>query len=429
MTSSAQHSPSGITHPTKIAYTMSRFPKLSETFVLYEILELERQGIQVEVFPLIREQEQVVHAEAKPIVERAHYSKPGDKKVLAAHQYWLRKAPSTYAQLWSEVIRGNIQSPKFLSRALVVMLQGAWFARRMQELGIEHVHAHFATHPALAAYVVHRLSGIPYSFTVHADDIYTDQAMLETKIREASFVVAISDYNRRFLRQLYGPGVEPKILVNHCGVDVSVFEPRPDFAPPALFTMTCVARLEEKKGHTYLIEACALLRDRGIPFRCQLIGEGELHEEIKAQIVQLGLQQHVLLLGRQPRTKVKELLNASDVMVLPSVTTPEGRQEGIPVALMEAMATELPVISTRISGIPELIDHGENGLLVPERNAKALANAIMFLQSSPSIGQKLGAAGRNKVLKEFHLQRNTETLAHLFQQELQERRTTMERMG
>jgi glycosyltransferase involved in cell wall biosynthesis len=310
------------------------------------------------------------------------------------------------------------------------MLQGAWFAQQMQALGVEHVHAHFATHPALVAYVVHQLTHIPYSFTVHADDIYTEQVMLKTKIQAAAFVIAISDYNRRFLSRLYGSSIEHKILVNHCGVDVSVFEPRTQLATRDIFVMTCVARLEEKKGHKYLVEACKLLRDKGIPFRCQLIGEGELREEVEAQIEQLGLRDHVLLLGRQPRNRVKELLAESDVMVLPSITTPEGRQEGIPVALMEAMATELPVISTRISGIPELIDHGTNGLLVPERNAEALAHALILLQSNPQVGLQLGAAGRSKVLQEFHLQQNTETLAQLFQRELQTRQstnTTMER--
>jgi colanic acid/amylovoran biosynthesis glycosyltransferase len=427
---STPHPSTPSSRPTKIAYTMSRFPKLSETFVLYEILELERQGIRVEVFPLIREKEQVVHAEAQPIVARAHYSKPNDAKVLASHRYWLSKKPGVYTRLWFDVVRGNIRSPKFLSRAMIVMLQGAWFAQQMEALGVEHVHAHFATHPALVAYVVHQLTHIPYSFTVHADDIYTEQVMLETKIQEAAFVVAISDYNRRFLSQLYGSNIEHKILVNHCGVDVSVFEPRAQLAARDIFVMTCVARLEEKKGHRYLVEACKLLQDRGIPFRCQFIGEGELREEVEAQIERLGLREHVLLLGRQPRNRVKELLAESDVMVLPSITTPEGRQEGIPVALMEAMATELPVISTRISGIPELIDHGSNGLLVPEQNAEALANAIILLQSNPQVGRQLGAAGRVKVLQEFHLQHNTETLAQLFQRELQTRpstNTTMER--
>lgn len=416
----------------KIAYTMSRFPKISETFVLYEIIELERQGMQVEVFPLIREQEQVVHPEAQPIVARAHYSKPSNQKVISAHRYWLSRHPVLYAQVWAEVVAGNLRSTKFLSRALVVMLQGAWFAQRMQELKIEHLHAHFATHPALVAYVVHRLTGIPYSFTVHADDIYTEQVMLEAKIRNANFVVAISDYNRRFLQNLYGAAVDSKVLVNHCGVDVSVFEPRAQMPPHDTFVMICVARLEEKKGHRFLLDACAKLRDRGIAFLCQFIGEGELREEIEAQIAQLGLQKHVQLLGRQPRSKVKELLAGSDVMVLPSITTSDSRQEGIPVALMEAMATELPVISTTISGIPELIDHGQSGLLVPAQNVEALANAMLFLATNPAVRRQLGIAGRKKVIDEFDLQKNTQALAQLFQRELRSRHsgpTILERIG
>jgi colanic acid/amylovoran biosynthesis glycosyltransferase len=407
----AQSKPSAAGNHHKIAYVMSRFPKISETFILYEIVELERLGRSVEVFPLIREKENIVHPEAQAIVGRAHYSKAYDRKVLAAHRYWLGRSPRRYLQLWSEVLGGNLGTPKFLARAVIVLLQAAWFARRMEELGISHVHAHFATHPALAAYAVNRLTGIPYSFTVHADDIYMERPMLDKKILHSSFVVSISDYNRQFLQRHYGSLAEAKVVVLHCGVDTAIFQPRAARPLGDKLVITTVARLEEKKGHSFLVDACAQLRDRGVNFVCQLIGDGELRPQVEAQIAQLGLSDRVLLMGRQPRSRVQELLAASDVMVLPSITTKDGRQEGIPVALMEAMATELPVISTAISGIPELIDHGRSGLLVPDRNAEALANALQLLASSPQVGQQLGSAGRIKVLQEFDLQRNTAALS------------------
>lgn len=398
----------------KVAYLMSRFPKISETFVLYEIVELERLGFQVEIFPLLREREQVLHAEAGPLVDRAHYSRPGDRKVLAAQAYWLRRAPGPYLAAWAAVLRENAGSPKFLARAVAAALQGGYMARRMQELDVEHIHAHFATHAVVSAYVAHRLTGISYSFTAHADDIYLDQSMLGEKIRRSSFVAAISDYNRRFLRERYGAAAEAKVLVNHCGVDTSVFAPRP--APPRrdTFLISCVARLEEKKGHRYLVEACARLRDQGLRFRCQLVGDGELREELEALVARLDLGAHVALLGRLPRDRVQALLADSDVMVLPSVTTADRRQEGIPVALMEAMATGLPVISTRVSGIPELIEHGRSGLLAPERDAAALANALQLVAASPDVAAHLGREGRAKVLREFDLRANTAALAGHF---------------
>lgn len=402
-----------------IAYIMSRFPKISETFILYEIVELERLGYRVEVFPLLREREAVVHPEARPVIERAHYSTPYDRTVLAAHRYWLRRAPQRYLELWRSVLAGNATSLKFLSRSVVVLLQAAWFAQQMEELGITHVHAHFATHPALAAYIVNQLTGIPYSFTAHADDIYLEPSMLAEKIDHAHTVVTISDYNRRWLQQRYGYLACSKVVVVHCGVDSAIFEPQPLRPARDEFVVSCVARLEEKKGHRYLIDACATLRDRGIAFRCQLIGDGELRPEIEAQIERLGLAGKVVLLGRQPRSRVKELLAESDVMVLASVTTPAGRQEGIPVALMEALATELPVIATTISGIPELIDHGRSGLLVPERNARALSNALLLLATNPAIGRQFGRAGRAKVRAAFDLRQNTQLLSTYFNAEHQ----------
>lgn len=398
----------------KVAYLMSRFPKISETFVLYEIVELERLGFRVEIFPLLREREQVLHAEAAPLVERAHYSKPGQRKVLAAQAYWQRRAPARYTAAWASILRENAASPKFLSRAVAAALQGAYMARRMEELGVEHIHAHFATHAVVAAYMAHRLTGISYSFTAHADDIYLDQSMLGEKIRRSSFVAAISDYNRRFLRGRYGAAAEAKVLVNHCGVDTGVFAPRPELPRRDTFVITCVARLEEKKGHRYLVEACARLRDQGLRFRCQLVGDGELREEVAAQVDRLGLGEHVALLGRLPRDRVQALLADSDVMVLPSITTADRRQEGIPVALMEAMATGLPVISTTVSGIPELIEHGRSGLLAPERDAAALANALLLVAGSPEVAAHLGREGRAKVLAEFDLRANTAALAGHF---------------
>lgn len=400
----------GLGNHHKIAYVMSRFPKISETFILYEILELERLGRSVEVFPLIREHEDIVHPEARAIVERAHYSKPIQPNVFAAHRYWLARRPREYARLWADLVGGNVAAPKFLGRSMVVLLQAAWFAQQMEAIGITHIHAHFATHPALAAYVVHRLTGIPYSFTVHADDIYMARPMLDEKIRRSSFVVAISDYNRQFLNRHYGELSNSKVVVIHCGVDTAVFHPRAARPIGEKLVLTTVARFEAKKGHSFLLDACARLRDRGVAFRCQLVGDGELRPQITAQIAALGLHDHVQLLGRQPRSRVQELLAASDAMVLPSITTEDGRQEGIPVALMEAMATELPVVSTATSGIPELIDHGRSGLLVPERNADALANALQLLATNPAIGQQLGAAGRTTVLQKFDLRRNTAVL-------------------
>lgn len=403
--------------PRTVAYTMSRFPKLTETFILIEMLELERQGVRIEIFPLIRERAPVQHADAQAMVERAHYCRLFSRPTLDAQLYWLMRQPATYLRAWWRAVRGNLSSPKFLSRALVVVPKAAYAARRMVECEVDHLHAHYATHPALFAYVVHLLTGIPYSFTVHAHDLYVERPMLGEKVAAASFVVAISEFNRRMLIDLYGSIAAERVVVVHCGIDPALFRPRERRDPGEQFTIVCVGSLAGYKGQRYLIDACALLRDWNIPFRCLLVGEGEDRPHLEAQIRNLGLDQQVILMGALPRHRVSEVVREADVMALPSVVTPSGKMEGIPVALMEALASEIPVVATSISGIPELVRDGETGLLAPQRDAAALANALARLYAHRDLGQRLAAAGRQLVLQEFDLERSAAQLRGLFERD------------
>ena len=403
--------------PRTVAYTMSRFPKITETFILIEMLELERQGVRVEIFPLIREREPVQHADAQRMVERAHFCRLFSRSVLDAQIYWLLRRPRAYLRAWWHAVRGNLESPKFLSRALVVVPKAAYAARRMVDLDVDHLHAHYATHPALLAYVVHLLTGIPYSFTVHAHDLYVERPMLREKVAAASFVVAISEFNRRMLIDLYGATAEERVIVVHCGIDPALFRPRERREPGELFTISCVASLAGYKGQRYLIDACDVLHQRGVPFQCLLVGEGEDRPHLEAQIRRLGLTDHVRLLGAQPRHNVSELLQQVDALALPSVVMPNGKMEGIPVALMEALAAEIPVVATAISGIPELVRDGETGLLVPERDAAALAEALLRLYTDRDLGRRLASAGRQLVLREFNLEHSVAQLRTLFERD------------
>jgi glycosyltransferase involved in cell wall biosynthesis len=396
---------------------MSRFPKITETFILIEMLELERQGVRVEIFPLIREREPVQHADAQRMVERAHFCRLFSRSVLDAQIYWLLRRPRAYLRAWWHAVRGNLESPKFLSRALVVVPKAAYAARRMVDLDVDHLHAHYATHPALLAYVVHLLTGIPYSFTVHAHDLYVERPMLGEKVAAASFVVAISEFNRRMLIDLYGATAEERVIVVHCGIDPALFRPRERREPGELFTIACVASLAGYKGQRYLIDACDVLHQRGVPFQCLLVGEGEDRPHLEAQIRRLGLTDRVRLLGAQPRHKVSELLQQVDALALPSVVMPNGKMEGIPMALMEALAAEIPVVATAISGIPELVRDGETGLLVPERDAAALAEALLRLYTDRDLGRRLASAGRQLVLREFNLEHSVAQLRTLFERD------------
>jgi colanic acid/amylovoran biosynthesis glycosyltransferase len=415
--------------PLRLAYLMSRFPKATETFILYEILELERLGHHVEIFPLVLEREAILQPGAAALVERAHDLRPWSRPVLAAQVHWLRRRPGAYVGSWLGAIRGTYRSPRFLVRALVAVPIGAAIARRVVDLDLDHIHAHWATHPTLAAWVAARLSGRPYSFTAHAHDIQVERAMLDEKIRSARFVVTISEANRRLLAGWYGALAESKTIVIHCGADPAVFAPPPveddagGIAPPSAHmpdappsSLVCVASLQPQKGQRFLIEACGLLRERGRIVRCTLVGEGEERPALEEQVRALGLGDVVTLLGAQPRDRVVAIVEAADVVVQPSVVLRSGKTEGIPVALMEALAAERAVVASGVSGIPELVVDGVTGLLVPPGDAAALANAIERLLDDPGLRTQLGRSGRRKVLEEFDLHRNTALLADRFRE-------------
>lgn len=397
----------------RVAYVMSAFPTVTETFILFEILELERTGVRIEIFPLRPTGEETSHPEASPLAARARYARLASPSTLSAQLHWLRRDPRAYLATWGRALRGNARSRRFLVRAVAVVPLAARFAREMERLGITHVHAHWATHPALAANVVHRLTGLPYSFTAHAHDIYIDRSMLEEKIHEASFVVTISDFNRRMLGDLYGRWAADKTSVIRCGVDLSAFTPREPRGPREPFTVSCIAGLREKKGQLHLLEAVGILRAEGRPVRCLLVGDGEMRGTIEARAAELGLADDVVLMGHRSREEVSATLRDSDAMVLPSVTTADGDMEGIPVALMEALASEVPVVASSLSGIPELVRDGETGLLAPEGDATALAAAIRRLRDDPQEAARMAAAGRERVLEAYDLERNAAELRRM----------------
>lgn len=399
--------------PRRVAYLMSRFPKVSETFILYEIVALQSLGLVIDIFPLVREREPVQHAEAERLAERVQHTRALSVAVLRAQLHWLRRRPRAYFGAWWAALHGNVRSPRFLVRALVVVPLAAAFARRMEQLGVDHIHAHWATHPALAAYVASRLSGIPYSFTAHAHDIYVERPMLEEKMRRAAFVVTISEFNRRFLETLYGAGVSARVVVVHCGTDTSVFRPPPP-RESGTWTIVCVASLQPQKGHKFLIAACRRLVDQGVAVHCVLVGDGETRPALEAQIRDAGLGNVVQLAGQQPRHRVVELMGNADVVVQPSVVLPSGKMEGIPVALMEALAMERPVVATSISGVSELVEDEVTGLLVSPARPDELADAIGRLYRDRELGARLGRAGRQRVMRDFDLTRSARVLADRF---------------
>ncbi|TNF90938.1 MAG: colanic acid biosynthesis glycosyltransferase WcaL [Gammaproteobacteria bacterium] len=402
----------------RVAYIVSRFPDLTETFVLYEILEIERLGMTVEICPLLRGRERVAHDAVGDLVERARYHGFLSLPILYALWHFLRRRPLAYFKTLVEILTGTFGSANFFFGALAIFPKAVRLAYELEALGVVHVHAQFANHPAVAALIVHRLTDIPFSFTARGSDIHVDRRMLKEKLEAASFGITVSAHNKELMLQECRSHLRDKIHVIYGGIDTELFSPssegRRDRTSAGPFSILCVARFEEVKGHACLIEACQLLRARGVDFHCQLIGDGPLRPRIERQIARSGLGDRVQLLGACPHRKVIERLSAGGVFALATVPAASGKREGIPNVLKEAMSCGLPVVASLISGIPELVEDGRSGLLVPPGDPRALASALERLEKDPRLRQRLGQAGREKVVRDFNLRVSTARRAELF---------------
>jgi len=398
--------------PTRVAYIVSRFPKISETFILTEICELEKLGLQVDIFSIVRERETTMHPQAAAKLPNVRFCRLLSWAALEAQWFWLTRKPKRYLRAWWRALWENHRSPGFLLRAVMIVPIAAYFAREAEQRHIDHVHGAWATHPALAAYVIRILTGIPYSFSIHSHELYIDRTMLDEKIRGAEFFTTISDYNRRMIVSLYGADAERKMRVVHCGVRPDIFLP-PDRRSSGPFTILCVASLERHKGHTHLLEACADLRASGVDFRCLLAGDGPDRPMLEWMASKLGIASNVQFLGRQPSPRIVELLRHADVVTLQSVMMPNGMSEGIPVSLMEALSCARPVIASELRGIPELVEHERTGLLVPPGDSRGLAAALRRVHDDPVLATSMGIAGRDKVMREFDLRLSAAQLYEL----------------
>jgi glycosyltransferase involved in cell wall biosynthesis/Ser/Thr protein kinase RdoA (MazF antagonist) len=381
---------------------VSRFPLVTETFVLREIIELERQGQPVLLVPLLRERPAVVHPEARPWVRRALYTPLLSPAIAGANARALVRRPLAYLRLLGALVRGTAASPGTLARTAALFPKMVYLAERLAAEGVGHVHAHFVTHPGTAAFVVHRLAGIPYSLTAHAHDIFVRRDMLERKIAGARFVRCVSAFNRDFLAKHY-PRHAQKLEVVHVGVEVRAGE-EPVARAPGPARLLCVAALKPYKGHVVLLEALGRLRARGADFECDLVGDGPLRADVERAVAASGLSDRVRVLGALTQQEVAALLASATALVQPSVVARDGQMEGIPVALMEALAARKPVVASALSGIPELVEDGVSGLLVPPGDAEALASSLERLLREPALAAWLGEQGRRRVVREFDLQ-------------------------
>ena len=392
----------------KIAYIMSRFPLLSETFILREMIEVEKMGIDIALYPLMCEDQPVVHKEALEWNARANCIPFISSAILMENIRMFFGNPFKYISIIWQIFWGNISSPAFLAKGLYLFPKAVYTAVRLKKENIDHIHAHYASHPALEAWIIHKLTGISYSVMIHSHDIYDCHAMLGPKLKDAAFLATISQYNIGYMTDLLGDWVPPKSHIVRCGIDPSRYIPSPKLRRDT-FEIIQVGTLHWKKGQVVLIQAMAKFREYGIPFHLQIIGEGEERANIEAEIRKHHLESVVDLLGAKTQAEVAQLLPAADCYIQSSVS------EGIPVAIMEAMACELPVIATSITGIPELVLQDKTGYLVNSLDVNGMAAALYRIKLDQERATEMGRQGRLWVQQEFDLHENGTRLVKLFQ--------------
>ncbi len=410
--------------PLVVGYVLKMFPRFSETFILNEILELERRGVKVAVFS-IKSPNEIARQPNSARVQAPVYILPP----LAGRHLWTHagchatcflRSPLRYLRTLAFAVgRGSPAAHrKFLTAPYIV--------RQARRLGVEHFHAHFASGPARQAKFASMLSGIPFSFTAHAKDLFWvghqhgRNNKLKKRVRLAAFVVLISEYNRRFVEELGFKVPRRRLVTLYNGLDLGQWTfARPAGLPVASAAngtplIAAVGRLVEKKGFETLIEACELLRRDGVRVRCVIAGEGERRESLESLIRHHGLHDRVALPGVFDQARLAEdLYLRAALLVAPSVACKDGDQDGIPTVILEAMAVGLPVIATPVSGIGEAITAGETGLLVPPGDARALAAQIRAaLDDREGLG-RLALGARRHVEMRFDLRQNAKILIHL----------------
>jgi glycosyltransferase involved in cell wall biosynthesis len=401
--------------PTSIAYVAQSFPLLTETFVYREVLGLQHKGCRVATFAIWKPSKDRLSQESQHLVGSSYYVFPISwLGFLKSHLFFLCTRPNRYFSSLFFVLTRRGESFKNRRRTFFHFCEAVYLAMKMKEQEIGHIHAHFTINAATIALVVSRLLGTTFSLTAH-NNLFTDQVILKEKVRAARFIVAISEFTRRFLINLMPTdNVADKIHIVHCGLSLKDFsppDPRPENEVPVLLF---VAHLAERKGAPILVEACRILAERGVLFRCVVVGDGPQRSYVEQLVEQYALQKVVDLTGVVFQEHLREYLSRADVFVLPCLTANNGDMDGIPVVLMEAMAMGIPAVSTYVSGIPELIEDGRSGLLVNEKDPEALADAIERLLSDRELRIRLGKSGRQKVTEEFNIDKSVAQLATLF---------------
>lgn len=403
---------------TAIAVLMLRFPHLADTFLIREINELERQGQPVVVVPALPGDDKVIHEEAKPWISRALFTPLFSWEIFRSNLAVFLAQPRNYLRVLLTLALGTMVRPSTLLRTLALFPKSVHLSLLLPQRGVRHLHAHFATHAATMAYIISSLTDLTYSFTVHGPEVFVHRLLLREKMRKAKFVRAVSVFNKAFLSGLYPEETYGKIEVVRTGVNPDVYEEASEQAEKrdARPLIVSVAELTPSRGFPYLVDACARLVKAGVDVECRIVGDGPLRPVTEQWIAEHGIADNVQLVGALPQHEVAALMGESDVFVYPSIVATDGQMDGIPLSLVEAMAAGKPVIASSISGIPELVQHDVNGLLVDAAHPERIAQGITRLVRDAALRRRMGRAGQQKVRQAFDVRRNMATLIRLLDQ-------------
>lgn len=397
----------------KILYITTNFEAMTHTFITREVEKVRQAGNDVELLAMrqIASKFKTKHPECDVSGCRFVYPVNFGSVLLSTIGCLFKRPGKFFLALGKATSDPNdsIQvKMKLFFQLLVATTQLGWIEKR----SFDHIHAHFASPPTTLAMYLHFLTGIPYSFTGHAADIFRDTSAITPKVANAAGVVCISEYNRKYFKKLVPDLKHAKIV--HCGIVLENFPRRAKDQVETPLAILAVGRCVPKKGFSDLLLALKELDELGIPWTGTFAGSGPRLPELQAFAGELGISERVVFLGGVPQKKIMELIDISDVFVLPSVQVPDGDIDGIPVSLMEAMARACPVVSTYVSGIPELITNEKTGLLVQPGDPKELAAAIARLGTDSALYSEIADGGRKEVEDNFNMAQVGEQLTGFF---------------
>ena len=410
--------------PRRVMYLVRSWPRLSQTFVVNEILEQERLGTRLDLYSLSHSDERLVQPQVHAVRAAVHYLDERRSRLAAVrdHARVARSAPSRYlrtlllAAFRPHLARGYATLSTLGCLGAAVRLAAVIHRSRREDVPIEHLHAHFAHDPALVALLTRRLTGVPYSITAHARDLYQIPVRsLLARARDAEAVVTCCAANVEYLHAVLPDRLHRRLRLIHHGVELDRFVParRAGDAVPRV-EIVSVGRLVEKKGFPDLLRACSLLRDGSTPFRLQILGDGPLRGDLTALRDVLELRDEVEIVGERDGEDVLRAYQRADLFALTPVVTADGDRDGVPNVVVEAMACGLPVVTTDAGGITEIVEHGVNGLVAQPGDVPAIARHLAELIGDASRRRRLGDAGRRSVEEGFDVRSAADQLARVF---------------